>query len=222
MNVRWCAFRDRGAHFSDESVWVIQSRGAVVDECPAGLREWRMVGDMDGRAGHFASFSAELAAFVDRLPVPVDVRSDIVQRTLEVAWRRRAVFDAQPSDEAQLRWLRGVAFFIARNQARSDRRQDRLLGRLQSSVRREDLVARLDSDHFTDATVDALIGAISEATVEDRTLLMDHFWEGRSVRQLAVAHEVSEVAMRKRISRARLSVRHRTLEILAEQDTPTH
>ena len=170
---------------------------------------------------HFAPFVTELVAFVGRLPVRADVRSDIVQRTLVVAWRRRVVFDAQLNDEKRLRWLRGVAFFIARNQARSDRRQDRLLGRLRSSIRREDLVARLDGDHSTDATADAMIGAIEDATVEDRTLLMDHFWEGRSVRELAAAHSVSEDAIRKRISRARIRVRRRTFEILAEHDSLT-
>lgn len=122
--------------------------------------------------------------------VPADL-DDLVEEVLVIAWRR---LDDIPSD-AQIPWLIGVARNVLRNAVRKQRRQSILEARLRPS--QPDAPA--EEYVIADESVRAALGAMSE---DDRELLLLHFWDGRSARDLGTVMGLSTNAAAVRLSRA--------------------
>jgi RNA polymerase sigma factor (sigma-70 family) len=138
---------------------------------------------------------AVLAYAVRRAADPQDA-ADVVADTFMVAWRR---LDAVPSGDEERLWLYGVARRVSANHERSERRRERLGERL-----RRDLPCALSE-------VDDGQGAASRGLLtlgpEDQEVLRLTAWEELTPVQIASVLDLSQVAVRSRLHRARRRLR---------------
>jgi len=135
--------------------------------------------------------------------------ADVVAETILVAWRR---IDEVPQGDAAPLWLFGVARRVLANSRRSIRRRDRLGERLRQDVRR-----LVDPDVAASVIASvALRQALAALPADDRELLQLTAWEGLGPQEIATVLEVSPVAVRSRLHRARARLR----EQLEGQDLP--
>ena len=133
--------------------------------------------------------------------------ADVVAETFLIAWRRLA--EVPPGTEATL-WLYAVARRVIANLHRSERRRTRLGGRLAESLRTELATHTVASGEAAGA-----LRAMADLGDEDRELLLLVAWEGLSPSQAAKVLEISSLAARSRLHRAR-----RRLRDLMEGDKP--
>ena len=159
----------------------------------------------------FAALYAEhgrdiLAYALPRTAGPEDA-ADVVAETFLVAWRRAADVPAGPA--ARL-WLFGVARRVLANQRRGEGRRTRLAERL-----RAELPAAATRSE-PDLAGRAVIRALGRLGKDDRELLMLAGWEGLGSAQIARVLEISTVAARTRLHRARRRLR---AEIAAQEAT---
>jgi RNA polymerase sigma-70 factor, ECF subfamily len=128
--------------------------------------------------------------------------ADVVAETFLVAWRRLG--DVPLDGEARL-WLYGTARRVLANQRRGERRRGRLAERLREELRRQLPVQPAGEA----ANVLEALAAMGE---EDRELLMLIGWEGLTPSQAARVFEISPLAARSRLHRARRRLRARLAE----------
>jgi RNA polymerase sigma-70 factor (ECF subfamily) len=134
--------------------------------------------------------------------------ADVVAETFLVAWRRLA--EVPPGAEARL-WLYAVARRTIANLHRSERRRTRLGGRLAEALRTELATHPKPGSEATE-----VLRAMAGLNDEDRELLLLVSWEGLSPSEAAKVLEVSSLAARSRLHRAR-----RRLRALIESDRPS-
>lgn len=134
--------------------------------------------------------------------------ADVVAETFLIAWRRLGEVPA--GADARL-WLYAVARRVIANLHRTERRRSRLGRRLAESLRTE-LATRPAQDGEAAEALRAMAG-LGE---EDRELLLLVSWEGLSPSEAAKVLEVSSLAARSRLHRAR-----RRLRTLMEDGKPT-
>jgi RNA polymerase sigma-70 factor (ECF subfamily) len=125
--------------------------------------------------------------------------ADVLAETFLIAWRRLAEVPADP--EARL-WLYAVARRVIANLHRSERRRTRLGGRLAESLRTE-----LATHSAPSGEAAEVLRAMAGLSGEDRELLLLVAWEGLSPSEAAKVIEVSSLAARSRLHRARRRLR---------------
>jgi RNA polymerase sigma factor (sigma-70 family) len=139
------------------------------------------------------NWDAILSYALRRARCPEDA-ADLVAETFLVAWRRAADVPAGPKARA---WLYGVARRLLANQRRGARRRGRLVGRL-----REELAAAIDYEAPPSGET-AVMEALARLKEEDREVLMLAGWEQLEPAEIAGVLEISAVAARSRLHRAR-------------------
>jgi RNA polymerase sigma-70 factor (ECF subfamily) len=168
---------------------------AATGDLPRELAEARFSSLYRGQA-------RDLLGYALRRSADPDDAADVVAETFLIAWRRLA--DVPPGDEARL-WLYGTARRVLANQVRGTRRRDRLTERLRDELRRQ-LPARQARDSSE------LLEALAELSEADRELLMLIGWEELTPAEAARALEISPLAARARLHRARRRLRARLAE----------
>lgn len=144
---------------------------------------------------------AILAYAVRRTRDPQDA-SDALAETFLVAWRRLA--DVPAGDDARL-WLYGVARRTLANQARAERRRERLAERL-----RHELPAAVAAVSPPAARADSVVlTALAGLDEADREILLLAGWERLEAGEIAAVLGITGVAARARLHRARRRLRAR-------------
>jgi RNA polymerase sigma-70 factor (ECF subfamily) len=131
-----------------------------------------------------------------------DDAADAVAETFLIAWRRLG--DVPPGGEARL-WLYGTARNVLANQRRGARRRDRLTERLRDQLRWQ-LPAHQGQEGG------AFLEALAGLGESDRELLMLIGWEELTPSEAARVLEISPLAARTRLHRARHRLRARLAE----------
>jgi RNA polymerase sigma factor (sigma-70 family) len=143
----------------------------------------------------------ELQRFCARLPAAPQLRDEVFSESL-VVLARNAEHLQSLNDEEAVRWVRGVAFLVARNEQRASNRRSRLLQHIVA------LTPNLGLDMSdVGAASEELSNAVGKLSKIDRSLLVAQVWEQRSTAELAEQFGLSESAVRVRLSRARQVVR---------------
>jgi RNA polymerase sigma-70 factor (ECF subfamily) len=156
----------------------------------------------------YADYSRDVLAYALPRAAGSDDAADVVAETFLVAWRRAR--DIPPGAEARL-WLLGVARRVLANQRRGDGRRTRLAERLQDQLRD----APVTQPSASDRTV---LRALERLSEDDRELLLLAGWEELNSSQIARVLDISAVAVRTRLHRARRRLR---AELAAdEEETP--
>lgn len=145
-----------------------------------------------------------LAYLARRTNDPADA-ADVFQLVLMTAWKRLS--DIPHDDQAALAWLYGTARRCLANDRRGRTRRLQATERLRSSIR----VATGEVDSLTLDVTEALM----HLDDDDRELLTLVYWEDLTIEQAANVLEVTSVAARKRLERARTRLRNQ-LERLRE------
>ena len=138
---------------------------------------------------------AVLAYAVRRVPI-ADV-ADIVAETFLVAWRR---LDDVPGEEARP-WLYGVARRVLADQQRSGRRHGR------ADRLRQELPRVLANVPALDAPASAVAAAVAQLGCDDREVLGLSAWEQLTTLEIATVLGVGQLAVRRRLHRARRRLR---------------
>jgi RNA polymerase sigma-70 factor (ECF subfamily) len=125
--------------------------------------------------------------------------ADVVAETFLVAWRR---LGEVPSGDGARLWLYGVARRVIANLRRSERRRTRLGQRLAETLRTELATHPAPRGGAAEA-----LRAMAELGEEDRELLLLVSWEGLSPGEAAKVLEISSLAARSRLHRARRRLR---------------
>lgn len=125
--------------------------------------------------------------------------ADVVAETFLIAWRR---LGEVPVDAAARLWLYAVARRVIANLHRTERRQTRLGRRLADSLRTELATHPAPAGEAAEA-----LRAMAGLGDEDRELLLLVSWEGLSPGEAARVLEISSLAARSRLHRARRRLR---------------
>jgi len=149
-----------------------------------------------------------LAYALRRAPSPEDA-ADVVADTFLVAWRR--LDKVPPEPEARL-WLYGVARRTLANQRRGAERR----GRLAEHLRVE--AATLLASAPADDERERVLTALATLSPDDRDLLLLIGWEGLAPAEAAQVLDISAVAARARLHRARRRLGN-ALEVRANEAT---
>jgi RNA polymerase sigma factor (sigma-70 family) len=161
---------------------------------------------------HFERLYAEhgraVLAYAVRRSQNAQDAADVVAETFLIAWRR---LNEVPPAEAKL-WLFGVARRVLANQLRSERRRAQLSDRL-----RRELPAALED--FSPSTMerDAIDTVLAGLGPEDQEILRLCGWEELTPAQIATVLDISQVAARSRLHRARRRLRL-ALKQMSESD----
>jgi RNA polymerase sigma-70 factor (ECF subfamily) len=131
--------------------------------------------------------------------------ADAVAETFLVAWRR---LNELPIGEERL-WLYGVARRVVANRDRAERRRTTLGERLAQTLRTE-----LATHVPASGEAAAILRAMARLRPEDRELLLLVSWEDLSPAEAARVLDISALAARSRLHRARRRLR----DLLAEGD----
>jgi len=131
---------------------------------------------------------------------------DLVSEVFLVAWRRRGDVQLATESGESLPWLLGVAVNVVRNSARSGRRADSAVRRLNGDVAEDfsdELVARLgDEDQMRD-----VLQVVGRLQPQEQDVLALCAWAGLTYEEGAVALGVPVGTVRSRLSRAREHLR---------------
>jgi RNA polymerase sigma-70 factor, ECF subfamily len=141
---------------------------------------------------------ALLAYALRRVEKPHDA-ADVVAETFLVAWRR---LGEVPTGTGARPWLYAVSRYVIANLHRTERRRTRLGARLAQSLQTELATHRAAGPET--AEVLRAMAALEEA---DRELLRLVSWEGLSPSEAAKVLEISSLAARSRLHRARRRLR---------------
>lgn len=145
-------------------------------------------------ASLYAAHGREVLAYaLRRAPTPEDA-ADAAAETFLVAWRR--LREVPPEPESRL-WLYGVARRALANQRRGAGRRGRLAERLRVEARAALAAAPADERH------EAVLAALERLRADDRELLLLIGWEQLTPTQAARILDISAVAARARLHRAR-------------------
>jgi RNA polymerase sigma-70 factor (ECF subfamily) len=131
---------------------------------------------------------------------------DLVSEVFLVAWRRRVDVQLATESGESLPWLLGVAVNVLRNSARSGRRAETALRRLNGSVTEDfsdELVGRLaDEDQMR-----SVLQVVDRLQPQEQDVLALCAWAGLTYEEGAVALGVPVGTVRSRLSRAREHLR---------------
>jgi RNA polymerase sigma-70 factor, ECF subfamily len=125
--------------------------------------------------------------------------ADVLAETFLIAWRR---LGEVPGDPAARLWLYAVARRVIANLHRAERRRTRLGQRLAESLRTE-----LATHPAPSGEAAEVLRAMAGLSEEDRELLLLVSWEGLSPGEAAKVLEISSLAARSRLHRARRRLR---------------
>ena len=164
---------------------------------------------------HAANARDVLAYALRRADTPEDA-ADVVADTFMVAWRR--LDDLPDGPDARL-WLYGVARRTLANQRRGERRRLRLNERLRTELPALAAAAAHRPTNTGDAD---LLRAIATLGEEDREVLLLTGWEDLSPAEVARVLEISRVATRSRLHRARKRLRDALAEASGAADAVCH
>jgi RNA polymerase sigma-70 factor (ECF subfamily) len=153
----------------------------------------------------------DLLGYALRRNADPDEAADAVAETFLVAWRRLG--EVPGGAEARL-WLYGTARRVLANQTRGARRRDRLTERLRGELRRQ-LPAHEPGERS------AIVEALAELGDGDREVLMLVGWEELTPTEAARVLEISPLAARTRLHRARRRLRARLAELSAGSSRTT-
>lgn len=142
---------------------------------------------------YLTQYEAILAYALRR--VPREDAADVVAETFLVAWRRR---DQTPAGAAARLWLYGIARRVVSNQARGQRRYERLGARLREQAQTGS--TPVDGDELGRETVAEAFARLSPT---DRELLTLVAGEGLSASEVARVLGCTATAARVRLHRAR-------------------
>ena len=142
----------------------------------------------------YASHGRDVLAYALRRTASAEDAADVVADTFLVAWRR--LENVPPEPDARL-WLYGVARRTLANQRRGAERRGRLAERL-----RDEASAMLESVTPYEER-ERILTALAALAPDDRELLILVGWEGLSPGEAARVLEISGVAARARLHRAR-------------------
>lgn len=145
--------------------------------------------------------------------------ADVVARTFEIAWRRRAHMPEDP-----LPWLLGIARRVLAEGRRADRRRGALIERIGAH-------SRVSVDGHEDAVASrrAVVQALSGLTPNQLEALLLTAWDGLSEKQAAAALGCSRSAVAVRLHRARRRLRKQldadtlqpaSVQLHSAEDTP--
>lgn len=157
----------------------------------------------------YADHSDDLLAYALRRVRNAEDAADVVAETFLVAWRR---FGEMPSGDDARPGLFGVARRVAANQHRGERRRSNLAVRLQMEI-----AATVDDRPPSEDPDNEVRVALLRLSPADRELLMLVSWEGLTPSQAAKVLEISPVAARSRLLRARRRLRR---EMAGEHRSP--
>jgi RNA polymerase sigma-70 factor (ECF subfamily) len=155
----------------------------------------------------YAEHGREVLAYALRRTSGPEDAADAVAETFLVAWRRGA--EVPPGPEARL-WLYGVARLTLANQRRGENRRARLSERL-----RTDLAEAIAAQPEPDQGEGAVLSALALLDSDDREILQLTAWEELTPAQAGRTLEISAVAARSRLHRARRRLRR----VLAASDS---
>lgn len=152
-------------------------------------------GDAEARFSRLYEENCEdlLAYALRRAATPEDA-ADLVAETFLVAWRRLA--NVPPGARTRL-WLFGVARRLLANQRRGEFRRDRLADRLRAEL------AMAVAGDGAPAPADSVACALGRLEEPDREVLLLAAAEELKPAQIATVLEISPVAARSRLHRAR-------------------
>lgn len=152
-------------------------------------------GDAEARFSRLYEENCEdlLAYALRRAATPEDA-ADLVAETFLVAWRRLA--NVPPGARTRL-WLFGVARRLLANQRRGEFRRDRLADRLRAEL------AMVVAGDGAPAPADSVACALARLEELDREVLLLAAAEELKPAQIATVLEISPVAARSRLHRAR-------------------
>lgn len=125
-----------------------------------------------------------------------DSAHDVVADTFLVAWRR---MDQVPEGRAGRLWLYGVARRVLANHRRGDARRTRLGERLRAEL----AVVLPDGWEDRGHEVTVVRQAVAALDEVDRELLLLTTWEGLTPSEVAEVLDLTPVAVRSRLHRAR-------------------
>jgi len=161
----------------------------------AGSGRDRGEGGWQGRfEGIYAAHYRAIKAYALRRTADPEDAADVVAETFLIVWRR---LDRVPEGTETLLWLYGVARNVLANQARGQRRRERLVARLRAHERPEDD----RSDGYPAAG--GVAAALDRLTSDDRELLLLTAVEGLTPAQVATVVGSPAVTVRVRLHRAR-------------------
>ncbi len=158
--------------------------------------------DEERFADLYRANAREVLGYALRRSADPDDAADVMAETFLIAWRRLA--EVPPGREARL-WLFGTARYVLANQDRGARRRDRLTERLRGELCRELPAARPREES-------AFLQALAGLKEPDRELLMLIGWEELTPTEAAEALDISALAARTRLHRARRRLRRRLAE----------
>jgi len=159
--------------------------------------------ELDRTRGFEALFRANSRAILGyglrRCPREEDA-ADVLAEVMLVAWRR---WSDVPTDETARLWLYGVARNVVANRSRTETRQvrvaDRLRGQISAQIS-EDPFERRDSS-------EAVRAALTLLSEQDREVLLLSAWEELEPTEIASVLDLTPVAVRSRLHRARKRLR---------------
>lgn len=150
----------------------------------------------------------DLRRFVKRLGLPAykhHLYDDIIQDTLIVVHRKWDNLK-QLDTHRRTGWVCNAMFNVTRNTTRAELRRTDAWQRL-ASIAFEHPEIKEYFDRADDTRIGALSSALNTLNPLDRRLLIDHIWAGHSYTELATANNLTETAVRHRLSRARHNAR---------------
>jgi DNA-directed RNA polymerase specialized sigma24 family protein len=154
----------------------------------------------------------DLQRFVIRLGLPAHqhhLYDDIIQDTMILVHHKWATLSAlDPAHRTG--WVCNAMFNVTRNTNRAELRQTQAWQRLTNNAF-ENLEVKEYFDRPNDDHTSVLTNALSVLSVLDRKLLVDRVWAGHSITELATANNLTETAVRHRLSRARRAARLQSL-----------
>jgi RNA polymerase sigma factor (sigma-70 family) len=142
----------------------------------------------------FRAHYADVLAYALRRLGERGAAEDVAAQTFAVAWRRIDDLPAGP-----LPWLFGVARHVLQNEARSARRQSRLLGRITA----QELPGAVPDPAASVPERSAIVSALGRLGEGQREVLRLAAWEGLDARRAAAVLGCSPSAYTLRLHRAR-------------------
>jgi RNA polymerase sigma factor (sigma-70 family) len=138
---------------------------------------------------------------------PADA-ADVFQAVLVATWKRLS--DVPDDDQGALAWLLGTARRCLANHRRGRTRRLQATERLRNSIR----LATVDVENLAPGVTEAMM-SLEE---DDQEILTLVYWEDLTIEQAARVLEVTPVAARKRIERARTRLRNHLERLQSEPD----
>lgn len=160
-------------------------------------------GDEEAFQTFFDRYFARLLRYLIVITRDEESARDALQETLRRMVRHVRRFD---DEQAFWDWLVVVARSAARDGARKGRRYRSLLERFLKHARIENDV-RHGNGGFAREQGELLTRAVNSLPEDQRHLIQQKYWNGRSVRELATDLSLSEKAVESRLLRARRRLR---------------